>query len=131
MIASFAEDYEEAEEEEDESEGSSPVVIAIMIAILSVLVVVIVCCFMIIRRITRKRAFLRLQDRVGSMTESSGVRILPSAIVVPALIGAPTAFTIEDLDSEKPTARKGIPIARITDTNLNIMSAEVSSLEVG
>ena len=39
-------------------------------------------------------------------------------------------FTLEDLD-DKPSAQKGIPIARITDTNLNPLSNEISDLVEG
>lgn len=42
----------------------------------------------------------------------------------------PTAYTLEDLD-DKPSAQKGIPIARITDTNLVPVSNEISEIAEG
>ena len=91
-----------------------------------------ICCFLVIRKITRKRSRHRILNRDGDeeVDEATGARIQSSSVVIPSRIYMPTAYTLEDLD-DKPSAQKGIPIARITDTNLVPVSNEISEIAEG
>ena len=76
-IATFGKDYTEASEEEEESEGNDGYVIAVMVTTLILIMVLGICCFLVIRKITRKRSRHRILNRDGDeeVDEATGARI--------------------------------------------------------